>query len=112
MGIRNSIYSYIGNSINGLFSNRVKLDTVNKTIEENIDFIISQNIYIIWQCGKNYFKDYKKYNSASVFVTDFIDDIDSASYSTRFNDIPTFDTLITSEGTFGFELSEFYIEYN
>ena len=34
MGIRNSIYSYIGNGINGLFSNRVKLDTVNKTIEE------------------------------------------------------------------------------
>ena len=35
MGIRNSIYSYIGNGINGLFSNRVKLDTVNKTIEES-----------------------------------------------------------------------------
>ncbi|MDG2499664.1 MAG: glycosyltransferase, partial [Flavobacteriaceae bacterium] len=27
------------------------------------------------------FKDYKKYNSASVFVTDFIDDIDSVYYS-------------------------------
>ena len=35
MGIRNSIYSYNGNGINGLFSNRVKLDTVNKTIEES-----------------------------------------------------------------------------
>ena len=56
-------------------------DKINRTIEENIDFIISQNIFIIWQCGKNYFKDYKKYNSDSVFVTDFIDDIDSVYYA-------------------------------
>jgi len=56
-------------------------DKINRTIEENIDFIISQNIFIIWQCGKNYFEDYKKYNSDSVFVTDFIDDIDSVYYS-------------------------------
>ena len=56
-------------------------DKINKTIEENIDFIISQNVFMIWQCGKNYFKDYKKYNSESIFVTDFIDDIDSTYYS-------------------------------
>ncbi len=52
-------------------------DKINKTIEKNIDFIISKNVYIIWQCGKNYFKDYKKYNSDSIYVTDFIDDIHS-----------------------------------
>ena len=35
MGIRDSIYSYIGNGINGLFSNRVRLDIANKTIQES-----------------------------------------------------------------------------
>jgi len=52
-------------------------DKINKTIEKNIDFLISKNVFIIWQCGKDYFKDYKKYNSDSIYVTDFIDDIDS-----------------------------------
>ena len=56
-------------------------DKINRTIEKNIDFIVSQNIFIIWQCGKNYLKDYKKYNSDFVFVIDFIDDIDSLYYS-------------------------------
>ena len=52
-------------------------DKINKTIEKNIDFLISKNVFIIWQCGKDYFKDYKKYNSDLIYVTDFIDDIDS-----------------------------------
>ena len=56
-------------------------DKINRTIEENIDFIISQNIFRILQYGKNYFEDYKKYNSDSFFVTDCIDDIDSVYYS-------------------------------
>ena len=56
-------------------------EKINRTIEKNIDFIISQNVFIIWQCGKKYLKDFNKYNSESVFVTDFIDDIDSTYYS-------------------------------
>ena len=56
-------------------------DKINRTIEKNIDFINSKNAFIIWQCGKIYFNDYKKYNSNSVFVTDFIVDIDSTYYS-------------------------------
>ena len=56
-------------------------DKINKTIKENIDFLISKNIFIIWQCGKSYYEDYKIYNSDKIFVTDFFDDIDSI-YST------------------------------
>ena len=56
-------------------------DRINKTIEKNIEFLISKNIFIIWQCGKSYYEDYKIYNSDKIFVTDFFDDIDSI-YST------------------------------
>lgn len=56
-------------------------DRINKTIKKNIEFLISKNIFIIWQCGKSYYNDYKSYNSDKIFVTDFFDDIDSI-YST------------------------------
>lgn len=36
---------------------------VNQLIEKELDGIISQNVQIIWQCGKLYFEDYNKYNS-------------------------------------------------
>lgn len=50
MSIRDSIYSYIGNGINGLFSNRVRLDTVNKTIEEsNFSGLNAQKHYNLLQ---------------------------------------------------------------
>jgi len=56
-------------------------DKINKTIKENIDFLISRNIFIIWQCGKSYYNDYKSFNSDKVFVTDFIEDIDSIYFT-------------------------------
>ena len=56
-------------------------DKINKTIKENIEFLMSKNIFIIWQCGKSYYDDYKSYNSDKIFVTDFFDDIDSIYYS-------------------------------
>ena len=56
-------------------------DKINKTIKENIEFLISKNIYIIWQCGKSYYNDYKSYNSDKIFVIDFFNDIDSIYYS-------------------------------
>jgi UDP-N-acetylglucosamine--N-acetylmuramyl-(pentapeptide) pyrophosphoryl-undecaprenol N-acetylglucosamine transferase len=52
-------------------------DKINKTIKENIEFLISKNIFIIWQCGTFYYNDYKSYNSDKIFVTGFFDDIDS-----------------------------------
>ena len=36
---------------------------VNKLIEKELDTILSQEVQVIWQCGKLYFEDYKKYNS-------------------------------------------------
>ena len=56
-------------------------DKINKTIKKNLDFIGSKDIFIIWQCGKAYIKDYVKYNSENIFVTDFIEEIESIYYS-------------------------------
>ena len=64
-----------------IFGGSLGSDKINKIIEKNIDFIISKDVFIIWQCGKGYLKDYKKYNSDSIYVTDFINDIDSIYYS-------------------------------
>lgn len=49
---------------------------VNQLIEKEIDNIVSQEVQIIWQCGKLYFEDYKKYNSNTVQVLAFIDRMD------------------------------------
>ena len=49
---------------------------VNQLIETELDKFNSLNVQIIWQCGKLYFEDYKKYNSANVQVLDFIDRMD------------------------------------
>ncbi|UGS21554.1 undecaprenyldiphospho-muramoylpentapeptide beta-N-acetylglucosaminyltransferase [Flavobacterium cyclinae] len=57
---------------------------INQLIEKELDFLLSQNIQIIWQCGKLYFDEYKKYNSEQlatqnsqlVTVLAFIDRMD------------------------------------
>jgi UDP-N-acetylglucosamine--N-acetylmuramyl-(pentapeptide) pyrophosphoryl-undecaprenol N-acetylglucosamine transferase len=50
---------------------------INKQIESEMDFILSQNVQIIWQCGKFYFEEYKKYNEKEgVQVLSFIDRMD------------------------------------
>jgi UDP-N-acetylglucosamine--N-acetylmuramyl-(pentapeptide) pyrophosphoryl-undecaprenol N-acetylglucosamine transferase len=50
---------------------------INQLIEKEMDFILSQNIQIIWQCGKFYFEEYKKYNEKEgVQVLSFIDRMD------------------------------------
>lgn len=36
---------------------------VNQLIEKELNNIVSQEVQVIWQCGKLYFDDYKKYNS-------------------------------------------------
>jgi UDP-N-acetylglucosamine--N-acetylmuramyl-(pentapeptide) pyrophosphoryl-undecaprenol N-acetylglucosamine transferase len=46
-------------------------------IEKELDFLLSQNIQIIWQCGKLYLNDYSKYNEKeNVQVVAFIDRMD------------------------------------
>jgi len=49
---------------------------VNQLIEKELEKIVPQNVQIIWQCGKLYFEDYKKYNSENVQVLAFIDRMD------------------------------------
>ncbi len=36
---------------------------VNQLIEKELNNFISQDVQVIWQCGKLYFEEYKKYNS-------------------------------------------------
>jgi UDP-N-acetylglucosamine--N-acetylmuramyl-(pentapeptide) pyrophosphoryl-undecaprenol N-acetylglucosamine transferase len=49
---------------------------INQLIEKELKNILAQNIQIIWQCGKLYFEDYKKYNSENVQVVAFIEKMD------------------------------------
>jgi len=50
---------------------------INQLIEKELGFLLSQNIQIIWQCGKLYLNDYSKYNEKeNVQVVAFIDRMD------------------------------------
>jgi UDP-N-acetylglucosamine--N-acetylmuramyl-(pentapeptide) pyrophosphoryl-undecaprenol N-acetylglucosamine transferase len=56
---------------------------VNQLIEKELDFFASQNVQIIWQCGKFYLDEYKKYDlnnnqqtATNIQVLAFIDRMD------------------------------------
>lgn len=49
---------------------------INQLIEKELAKITAQNVQIIWQCGKLYFEDYKKYNTTNVQVLAFIERMD------------------------------------
>jgi UDP-N-acetylglucosamine--N-acetylmuramyl-(pentapeptide) pyrophosphoryl-undecaprenol N-acetylglucosamine transferase len=49
---------------------------INQLIEKELKSILAQDVQIIWQCGKLYFEDYKKYNSENVQVVAFIEKMD------------------------------------
>lgn len=49
---------------------------INQLIEKELKNILAQDVQIIWQCGKLYFEDYKKYNSENVQVVAFIEKMD------------------------------------
>ena len=52
---------------------------INQLIEKELDFFDTQNINIIWQCGKLYYQQYKLYgNSKNVQVYEFINQMDMA----------------------------------
>lgn len=51
---------------------------INQLIEKELDKIAVQNVQVIWQCGKLYFEDYKKYNTANVQVLAFVERMDLA----------------------------------
>jgi UDP-N-acetylglucosamine--N-acetylmuramyl-(pentapeptide) pyrophosphoryl-undecaprenol N-acetylglucosamine transferase len=55
---------------------------INQLIASELDWLLSQNVQIIWQCGKLYFDEYQKYNSKTqntkpqTQVLSFIDRMD------------------------------------
>ncbi|MGK0252975.1 MAG: UDP-N-acetylglucosamine--N-acetylmuramyl-(pentapeptide) pyrophosphoryl-undecaprenol N-acetylglucosamine transferase [Mariniflexile sp.] len=52
---------------------------INQLIEKKLDFLDSQNIQIIWQCGKLYYNQYKIYNNMNnVQVYEFLNNMDFA----------------------------------
>lgn len=51
---------------------------INQLIEEKLDFFKALDIQLIWQCGKLYYEEYKKYDSSSVRVLDFLNRMDYA----------------------------------
>ena len=52
---------------------------INELIEKNISFFKVQKVQVLWQCGKLYFDDYKKYNEKkNVHVHAFINKMDLA----------------------------------
>lgn len=49
---------------------------INQLIEKELPKFTAQNVQVLWQCGKLYFEDYKKYNRANVQVLAFIERMD------------------------------------
>ena len=49
---------------------------INQLIEKELDKFLSLNVQVIWQCGKFYLEDYKKYNKHNVQVVAFIERMD------------------------------------
>ncbi len=58
---------------------------INQLIEEQLDVFIGNNVQVIWQTGKLYFKDYKKYNNSSgIQVHSFLNNMNEAYTSADF----------------------------
>ena len=58
---------------------------INQLIEANLAFFKEQEVQLIWQCGKLYFEEYKKYNEVeNVQVHQFLNRMDLAYAATDF----------------------------
>ena len=52
---------------------------INQLVENNLDFFANQEVQVIWQCGKFYIDDYKKYDSLKhIQVRQFLNRMDLA----------------------------------
>jgi UDP-N-acetylglucosamine--N-acetylmuramyl-(pentapeptide) pyrophosphoryl-undecaprenol N-acetylglucosamine transferase len=51
---------------------------INQLIEQKRDFFKSLGIQVLWQCGKLYYGEYKKYGSDTIKVYDFLNRMDLA----------------------------------
>lgn len=58
---------------------------INELIEKELEFFQTQNVQIIWQCGKLYYDQYKEYNhTENVQVHAFINEMDLAYAASDF----------------------------
>lgn len=57
---------------------------INQLIENNLEDFRRNNIQVIWQCGKLYYEEYKRYEGGNVQVKAFIDRMDLAYASSDF----------------------------
>lgn len=57
---------------------------INQLIEKNLADFKRNNIQVIWQCGKLYYEEYKKYQGGDIQVKAFIDRMDLAYASSDF----------------------------
>ncbi|MCF7561010.1 undecaprenyldiphospho-muramoylpentapeptide beta-N-acetylglucosaminyltransferase [Sabulilitoribacter multivorans] len=52
---------------------------INELIETKLDFLDTQNVQVIWQCGKLYYQQYKIYNhTKNIQVYEFLNNMDFA----------------------------------
>ncbi|MCX2680449.1 undecaprenyldiphospho-muramoylpentapeptide beta-N-acetylglucosaminyltransferase [Galbibacter sp. EGI 63066] len=51
---------------------------INELVEKKLNFFKKKNVQLIWQCGKLYYEEYKKYDSKSIKVKAFINDMNLA----------------------------------
>lgn len=53
-------------------------NAINKAIEKDLELLKNHDYQIVWQCGKVYLNQYKKYETESIKVVDFIQNIQAA----------------------------------
>lgn len=51
---------------------------INQLVEKNLLLFEKLDVQVLWQCGKLYYEEYKKYDNANVKVLQFIDRMDFA----------------------------------
>ena len=53
--------------------------SINNLIEKELDFLDTQNVQVVWQCGKLYYQQYKIYNNTKdIQVYPFLNNMDYA----------------------------------
>ncbi|WP_228237169.1 undecaprenyldiphospho-muramoylpentapeptide beta-N-acetylglucosaminyltransferase [Allomuricauda sp. M10] len=51
---------------------------INQLVEKELDFFEKQGLQLVWQCGKLYHEEYKKYDTEKVKVLPFVNRMDLA----------------------------------
>ncbi|MEN1784398.1 MAG: undecaprenyldiphospho-muramoylpentapeptide beta-N-acetylglucosaminyltransferase [Bacteroidota bacterium] len=51
---------------------------INQLIESKLHYFEQMGLQLLWQCGKLYYEDYKKYTSTTIKVIPFIDRMEAA----------------------------------